>query len=401
MTRVLKVDDDNYRIQVQPDGNITLDLHYGGTVYILGNLDVKGVSTNVESTNINISNNIFTLNNGQIGPGISAILNYQSGIEVDRGDYSNAQLFFKETIPHTHLATTAYTATATTATGYWITLNSVAAISAGSTIVFTGTVFGSVVNGATYYVKSIDSVNSKIQVSTILGGSVFHVSNGSGSMTATVNYIEVYGSWVFKTADEVLSGLELETITSGGSDLLLDMQDSASVVRITNSSSYAANIVDPNTLVTKQWTEQYVAAGSYATGIADVSTIYYINGTIKSRVTTNNTSTTFYISETQRATITSAGLDVDNVNIFGNTVKNSTSNNLILTSTSGDVEVNSVLRLDDNAGGAGISGTTKIWSASNTGTYTGTGKTGIFFANLITSDELISKNRALLFSVLF
>ena len=242
---------------------------------------------------------------------------------------------------------------------------------------------------------------NQIQVSSTLGGSTFGLQNASGSMTGTATYFEKYGSWVLKTADGLLSGLEVESISPGNSDLMIDMQNSGGTVRVTNTASYTANVSDPNTLVTKDWTQKYVASSSYVSGMADVSSIYFKSGSIVSRVTTSAAGTKIYFNESQRAQVTATGLDVDNVNIFTNTVSNTSSNNLILTSVGGRVEVDSVLQINDKSSPSASSGTTKVWSASDPGTYTGTGKSGIYFTNLINTDELISKNRALLFSILF
>lgn len=401
MSKVLKIADNNYRIAVRSGGHITLDLDYEGTVYILGNLQVKGTSTTVESTEISLENNIFTINSGQTGNGISAIVGYQSGIEIERGDYPNAQLFFKETIPHTRQETKTFTATATTNVGDWITLTNSKGISVSSQITFTGAVFGNIVDGTPYYIVAHNSGTNQIKVSLQFGGTPFTLIAASGSMLGTATYYEEYGSWVLKTDDGKLSGLELESITAATGDLSIDMQNSGTTVRVTNTSTYAEDVSDPNTLVTKDWTEKYVNASNYQVGMADVSTVYFKNTTIKSRITTDNDSIDFYIDENLRSTITSSGLDVDNVNIFTNTIKNSTSSNLILTSTGGNVEVDAVLQIDDKSAPSSASGKTRIWSQSNPLTYTGTGKTGIYFTNLINTEELISKNRALLFSILF
>jgi len=400
MSKILKIADDNYRIAVRSGGHITMDLDYEGTVYILGNLDVRGTQTTIESNEIALENNIFTLNSGQTGPGISALVGYESGIEIVRGDYPNAEIFFKETIPHTRQQTKVFTATDTALNG-WVTLTDSTGASVGATVTFTGTAFGGVSLAVPYYILDYNSGTDQIKIGLLLGGVGITTTAASGSMTATVSYFEQYGSWVLKYADGTLSGLELEAITAGNGDLSIDMQNSGSVVRVTNTSTYTTDVSDPNTLVTKDWTEHYVNASNYTAGMADVATIYYESTSIKSRVTTDSNSIDFYIDESLRAAITTNGLDVDNVNIFTNTIKNSTLSNLILTSTGGYVEVDSVLQLDNKTAPSSASGKSRIWSESNPLTYTGTGKSGIYFTNLINTDELISKNRALLFSILF
>ena len=110
----------------------------------------------------------------------------------------------------------------------------------------------------------------------------------------------------------------------------------------------------------------------------------------------------FTVNNSLRGKFIDTGLTVDNVNIFTNTIDNST-NNLVLTSTAtaNIVEVDAVLQLDDTGlGPTAITGATKIYT-QDSNTTPAPGKTGIYFTSLGNSDELVAKNRALLFSILF
>ena len=71
------------------DGNVTLT----SDVIITGNLTVTGTSTEVISTDTNISDRVITLNNGESGAGVTG---GTSGIEVDRGSSTNARLVYDE-----------------------------------------------------------------------------------------------------------------------------------------------------------------------------------------------------------------------------------------------------------------------------------------------------------------
>jgi hypothetical protein len=101
MSKILKVDQGDYVIQVQPGGNIILDAGLTGKIIFTGGIDISGTSTTINSTNTEIADNIFTLNNGEVGPGISAANNYEAGINIDRGtiasNSSSAQIIFSET----------------------------------------------------------------------------------------------------------------------------------------------------------------------------------------------------------------------------------------------------------------------------------------------------------------
>lgn len=101
MSKILKVDQGDYVIQVQPGGNIILDAGSTGKIIFTGGIDISGATTTINSTNTEIADNIFTLNNGEIGPGISSANNYEAGINIDRGTINSnpsfAQIIFSET----------------------------------------------------------------------------------------------------------------------------------------------------------------------------------------------------------------------------------------------------------------------------------------------------------------
>jgi hypothetical protein len=84
--------DYNITNKINPLANVTISTN---TVFIDGNLFVGGNSTNVYKTNLNITDNIIVLNDGETGPGVS--LN-TSGIEVDRGSLANVAILWNETL---------------------------------------------------------------------------------------------------------------------------------------------------------------------------------------------------------------------------------------------------------------------------------------------------------------
>jgi len=64
-------------------------------VVIGGNLTVQGTTTSVDTTNTTISDNVITLNDGEVGAGVTAIT---SGIEIDRGTESNVSLVWDDSV---------------------------------------------------------------------------------------------------------------------------------------------------------------------------------------------------------------------------------------------------------------------------------------------------------------
>jgi hypothetical protein len=99
---------------------------------------------------------------------------------------------------------------------------------------------------------------------------------------------------------------------------------------------------------------------------------------------------TFEIDGGQRAIINSNGLTVDNVRIRNNNISNTAVDNIY---------IDNVLGLANKAGAppAVASGYVKLYSKNSPGT----GGTGLFFVNTEgTNDELISKTKALLYSLI-
>jgi len=318
MSRVLKVSNSNYRLQTQSGGTITLDTgNRVGTTVITGNLDVKGFTTIIESTTTKVVDNIFEINTGTTGNGIGIGFDYQAGFQIDRGDYSPAQLIFNESISHY-----------------------------------------------------------------------------SGVTNSNVN-----GTFQLKTADNAINGLQVATITNDGTtDLIFDMRNGNGVLRVANTTNYELRVTQDNDLVTKKWVNGYVAASS---GVASVDRIFYptnaVPGSEQTKIEAFSSTINFYVAGTTIATVSPVGITVGNVNLFQDTITNTSGNNLIFTAVNNNVEVNGVFNLDDQVLVPGsISGKTKLYSSATAGP----GKTGLYIANVNTSDELVSKNRAVLLSIL-
>ena len=325
MSRILKVSQGDYRLQVQTGGNIILDTgSAAGTVTITGNLDVLGTQTIVESTNSYINDNIIQLNynpnNPYNGDGISSTLGYQAGIEIGRGSRDWAEFVFSEQVTH-----------------YDTLLNS--------------------------------SVVGTFQVKT---------RNNATNSTA-------------------LSGIQLRTIaTDGTADLAFDLGNGVPVMKIVNSTNYEARVTDPNHIPNKKFVNDYVSATN---GVANVTLIHYpLTGTYSSSVECTNTTINFAVGLQLRAQISSSGVAIDQLTFASDTISNSGLNNLVLTATNNNVEINAVMNLDNQSSDpSAIAGKTKLYTKSSEGP----GRTGIYFVNNTpNADELVSKNRAVLLSIL-
>lgn len=356
MSRILKVSDSNYRVKVQDSGTIILDTgantppnNWSGGVIITGDLLVMGDTTTVSTANLDIEDNIIRLNVGDTGAGISE---GTSGIEINRGTLPNAMLVFDESINHWNPET---------------------------------------------------STN-------------------------------IAGTFVAKLANDKKTGLQVSTLVgpASGLDLIFDMQDAAGVLKLANTTNYSSRITDDNHIPNRRWVTDYVEAGTYETGMADVTAYYSgrldqnsgvltIDAMGIARYGSNIPSLEFHIrpsgsetsagetTESLRAKITRQGLEVDDIRLVGNTLQTITPlsgipRDLILSSITNNIEINAILNLDDQVSVPSItSGKTNLYSRSQLTPQLSEypGKTGIFFNNSVSSDELVSKNRALLFSMIF
>lgn len=318
MSKILKVSQSDYRVKVKDTGTITLDTGVDvGTVIITGDLLVKGNQTTVNTTNLDIEDNIITLNKGEGGVGVTEGF---SGMQIDRGSLDDAQFVWKESV-------------------------------------------------------------QKFLIQTIDG-------TGTGTLTG------------------IVVG---DISTNPTTNLNIDMQNGSGVLHVTNSSGYEARVLDPNDIPNKQFVNDYVLAYD---GYAVVDRIFYPitgGGNEDTLVQSLASSIRFSVKSAgtlnQRAQITSQGLTVDSVNTFGITIRNSsvtpgiTGGNLILqpATSAYAVEIDGTLELTDRTDPTTTGGASRIYSK----TTAGPGKSGLYFTNNTATDELVSRNRAVLLSILF
>lgn len=95
MGQVVQVNGD-YTIKAKQGSNITFDVGTGptaGDVVVTGNLTVVGETLLVETTDLAIQDNLITLNKGETAAGVTKII---SGIEIERGSLTNTSFVYDE-----------------------------------------------------------------------------------------------------------------------------------------------------------------------------------------------------------------------------------------------------------------------------------------------------------------
>jgi len=350
MSRVLKVSQSNYRIQTGYNGTITLDTGPdAGTTYITGDLVVQGNTTSVNTSQLYIEDRLITLNKGggntnplavypNWGIVADAQTNKRSGIEIDRGAHpnGNAQFVFDEKVA--------------------------------------------------YYDAAVAA--------------------------------EVQGAFVLKTAaSNAVTGLSLAGIINDrAANFVFDLKSTGGMLRIANGGTnddYYVHVSDNDDNIPnwKAITNYVTASG----GVATVDRMYFpptaAPGYEDTKIQAFGSNIQFFVghpgilnNQNIVATLSQNGLSVNNVNILDDSINNISSNNLLLLANNNNVEINSFLNLTNQSTFPVLSAT-KTQLFSNTANI-GAGKTGLFFKNSSTTgmtnnvDELVSKNRAVLLSIL-
>lgn len=93
MAKTVYLETGDYKIKVADTSNeITLD---SALTHITGDLRVEGETTTVNTTNLEIEDNIIVLNKNEAGAGVGE---GTSGVDIDRGSYANVQIVYDESI---------------------------------------------------------------------------------------------------------------------------------------------------------------------------------------------------------------------------------------------------------------------------------------------------------------
>jgi len=338
MSKVLKVSNSNYKIAVQDGGTITLDTGTEqGSVVVTGDLEVRGNTTTVESETMVIRDNIITLSADNISAGIPASLNYRSGLEINRGSAADAYFVYDETIQ-------------------WATGGT------SGTGTFTFEVAGSTI-----------PINTNGIVS---GGNLYLIQAGSGviSVTGTTNYEE--NVFYYSGGSVAVNPSTLTEIIDD--DHIPNAKAVADYVDYVFATFFQDRIDEGDTFVeTKDFS---------VTGLPSAVEVG-VDGTLKA---------VFYDNR----------VEIEQIRIEGSTITSTDSNEDLILSAPGagsvrvddNLLINSTPNLDDTATDptAPTDGL-KLYVKSED-----TGGTGLFFVNSdSTQDEIVSKNRALLFSMIF
>lgn len=343
MAKLVSVQDSSYKLSVSSGGTITFNTgNQVGTVVITGDLTVLGNTVTVDTANLTIEDNIILLNKGETGVGITEDV---SGIQIDRGTLADVQLFFDEN-------------------RQWLD---------------------------------------------------------------TQDNITKNGLFVFKNDEDKLIGIQTNSISTNGENLnLLGNDTGTAVIHVNGADDYEQRVLDytspgypaksddiiPNIKAVIDYvTEYFVSNPPFK--IQDSRIVMGVTELADSLLVISDadfdggdSNLTLTLDGAIKAVWTTTSFEVQSVEISGSTITGlGGSTDLVLTNPgTGSVKVDDTFKL-------GIVASAPAVAADGIKVYAGDeaqGGTGLFFVNtksttesLTTRDELISKRKALAYSMIF
>jgi hypothetical protein len=358
--QVSKLGVEKYTIQINEGGEIVLNPGLTGSVTINGNVDIAGAltagsSTTVDAEDLVVFDNTIRLNAGETGPGVSLTT---AGIIIDRGTRDDAFLFFDES------------------------KNSIRA--------------GASVPGAFVFQDATTSGGNlalfSLYASGIFTGGEDLVLVGSGSsgkvtVTGTADYESLIWNYAGDGAiipEDQSQSDRLDRSSEFDDDTLVNVRGLIDYV----SSYHLYNFQNRIVAAPDDATPTFVVAQDIAAGDSENKV---------SVVVANNTITEFFENR----------VEIQNLQLIGASgsenstiTSNSTNGSVILQGTgTGQIQINDFMNLtvQNDVGLPAPADGVLLYSKT-----LGDGGTGLYFKNQdSTTDEIISRNKALLYSIIF
>jgi hypothetical protein len=338
MGQYIQVNGD-YNIKTKTGGKVTLNTGPGvGEVRVTGNLVVDGDTLTVSAENLQVQDNLITLNYGETGAGVT--LRY-SGMEVDRGTENKTAIIYDE------------------------------------------------------------------------NDDTWNIGNGTPESGYDYNDSRLRLKEVLTNADTDDGDLTLIGFGTG-------------VVKVLGTDNYRLQVTDPDDIPNKDYVDYAILNNpTYQLRRDDTRVVAFdandplipslsLSNSIGPYISQPSESLVsilvddFEVAAFSRSQIRFAGLNFFTEDAapgapFGTAdaaviqTTSSSGNIKLETNSTGKVEITYALQLDDNGvTPASVDNATLLYGGT-----IGTGKTGLYFVNTSTTDELISKRKAFLYSVIF
>ena len=345
MGQFLRVNGD-YNIKTQEGARITLDTGPNvGSVRVTGDLVVEGATVIIEATNLDIEDNIIVLNKNETGAGVT--LDY-SGVQIDRGTLGAASLLWNENI--------------TVPAGS-------ASLNAGGWQLVSGT------GGVYSFADSRLKIKEIVTESTTDGGDLLLIGQGTGvvKVIGTDNYENQV------THDDDVPNKKYVDDTIQNNPTFQVVSDNSRVT-VADKDRLPNIAAQPGSLAYFSAATGYSTFGESAVSVivdAALNTQFYPNRTEMFDLEFNGSEIT-----------TKSGITNQNINVR--------------TQGTGKLQTNYAMQIDSIAGTpAYVTDATLIYSATPS-----IGTTGLYYVNpsaeaRLRNGELINKNKALVFSMIF
>lgn len=425
MSRIVKVYNSDYKIAVESGGTITLDTGtlVGNTV-ITGNLEVKGITTTVESTNVTLQDNILVLNydpDGNNFNGIPSSLGYVSGIEIERGNLSNAKWLFDEQVSWDLGGTSGQGTFYAKVDNQKLPINTPGIVAQGNLYVNTGNGVISVTNTNNYEEKIWNYSGTGGVVTPDSNGEVIIDDDNIPNAKAVKDFVEyVFSNQFYSVISQGNTSVEvIDQIHTLSSILSINVGATTTIRTLGQHGFTTADTIDIFGVQSGDALENLNGVGIQILDIVS-GTAFTVN------VDTTGANVSNYVANS--GTIRKTGFEpsrikisvegINNTNIYqdrfetqdirieDNSIYTTSSNqDLILAAPgTGTVKVRDVLEIpispyesDPSENPLAPTDGIKLYAKPE-----GTGRVGLYYVNSNNiSDEIVSKNRSLLFSMLF
>lgn len=371
--RVLNVSDGDYKVKVKNTGSITLQtgdfdpitgtVSNSGRVDVYGDLYVYGSQTQVESTNLYVKDQLITLADGNTNATLPGGL---GGILIQRAS-GNAQILFNESLSHRNSLFSLVSGS------FELTLNN---------------------NRAGLYVSSIQVAPDE---------DLYLINQGDGVVTVegTDNYEENILDYPVGHPSGGPYSPALGPILLGSSnrlkDALVNAQGMADYVTSSLYSFSTNHITNDDTEV-----KVYDSASLDPLALATPSYINFkVDDTQRAKIDSNNLS----IPITYSGTVGDHFLQISGDGTHAVISVTGGNRNIEFdpsgtgkVKVSSDLETTGVVQIGNQSSTPSTSSSYNVLYSKST---LGMGKTGLYFTNPNTSDELVSRRRALGFSMIF
>jgi hypothetical protein len=423
MPKVLKAYNTDYKIAVQQSGTITLDTGLQtGTVVVTGNLEVRGETATVNTTDLSIEDNIILLSSGTQGSGLPSSVGFSSGIEIERGSLPNARWIFDEQVSWTLGGTSGTGTFYADAGGQKLPLNTPGIVAQGDFYIDAGAGVISVTNTPDYEEKVFNYNNGVIEPDA--NGRIVIDDDNIPNAKAIKDYIDYNfvnrsrsfvseGDTVLETIDEfhplenIISinpeGNNTTVIETAGPHRFVE-SDTVDIAGIQANGDPVENLNSTNIGII-EIINQFLVRLDIDVTSGDVNNYISNSGTI-SKTNFEESRIKFQVQGSDVANLYNNRFDIAGIEIKDTQISTTESNAdlTIKTPGVGSVKIDDILELttipyDDDLSQIPVAPQqgVKLYSSNP-----GIGKTGLYYVNSSrTNDEIVGKNRSLLFSMLF